>query len=617
MRPFTTIGVSLAVGVAAMVTSCGGGGDAIDRAEDGSNAKPKVVINELRAGSSGWIELYNYGAASVDVSGWKVDDVANGGASPKSIGPAVILPPGGYLAVAFSGINASSLDAVRLVKASGVEVDSHSNFYGGSSIAGKCFGRVPNGGAWSSSSIPCTKGSSNGASGLLLRGTVVRPSGPIEGEVLVVGDTISCVAASCAGKPGASSAAIVDTMGIILPGLVDTHNHILFDIFDETDWSPPKIYDNHDQWPGDARYAAMVAAKQYLNGEQSPGDLGCEMDKYGELKGLVAGTTSIAGAANPANRKCYASLARTIDQTANGLESDKVQVAVLFPTKVKGDAACDNLASGETDSYLVHVGEGVDAKSLGELAKLATVTTEPGCLTVPETVIIHGTAFGSAEMDELADVGMSLVWSPRSNVFLYGGGTDLSKTTNIPLALAKGINVALAPDWSIGGSQNILDELRFANDVDDAEWGDTLTAKELFEMATIHAARALALDAVIGTIEVGKKADLVVISGDRTHPYDALLGATPKEVRMTMVGGVPLYGDVALAAYGPASPGCEEILVCGKKKFLCVAEAASNDKLDQTFAEIRAALGAGLEDYDDLDLSPYDFAPITPLVRCP
>ena len=76
----------------------------------------------------------------------------------------------------------------------------------------------------------------------------------------------------------------------------------------------------------------------------------------------------------------------------------------------------------------------------------------------------------------MAARGMSLVWSPRSNVFLYGGGTDLTKTTNIPLALAKGINVALAPDWSIGGSQNLLDELRFADQVDDTVWGNVIYA---------------------------------------------------------------------------------------------------------------------------------------------
>ena len=150
------------------------------------------------------------------------------------------------------------------------------------------------------------------------------------------GDTIKCVGPtqSCTVQ----GATVVETHGIILPGLIDTHNHILFDIFDESDWTPPKVYANHNQWTSDPRYHAMVDAKQWMNGEgTSTQDLGCEMDKYGELKGLIAGTTSILGAANSTNRACYGSLARTIDQSPNDLGSDKVQVATIFPSASTAD----------------------------------------------------------------------------------------------------------------------------------------------------------------------------------------------------------------------------------------------------------------------------------------
>ncbi len=79
----------------------------------------------------------------------------------------------------------------------------------------------------------------------------------------------------------------------------------------------------------------------------------------------------------------------------------------------------------------------------------------------------------------MATDGMSLTWSPRSNVFLYGGGVDLTKTTDIPLAVAHGLNISIAPDWSIGGSQNVLDELRFAHLVDETEWGMLSSADPL------------------------------------------------------------------------------------------------------------------------------------------
>jgi cytosine/adenosine deaminase-related metal-dependent hydrolase len=268
---------------------------------------------------------------------------------------------------------------------------------------------------------------------------------------------------------------------------------------------------------------------------------------------------------------------------------------------------------------VIHCGEGVDASSLAEFATLGTVTTPDYCLYAPQTTLVHATAFGDAELSVMAQHGMSIGWSARVNVFLYGGGTDLTKNPNIPLALSKGINVALGPDWSIGGSQNLLDEMRYADMIDNTIWGDQITPKMLVQMATKNGAKALGLDAVLGSLEVGKKADLFVIGGDAANPYDAVLAATPIDVRLVMVGGVALYGDTSLAALGPPSPGCEALDICCHTKFACVASQSnsSTDKFGQTYAEIEGALSQGLADYDALGLSQWTFSPITPLVRCP
>ncbi len=455
---------------------------------------------------------------------------------------------------------------------------------------------------------------------VLLRGMVVTPDQAFAGEVLVQGDTLTCVGPTCAGAPGAANATVVDTHGIILPGLVDVHNHILFDIFDERHWAPAQLYTNHNQWVEDVKYDAMLDAKQYLNSEgNSPVELSCEMDKFGELKGLVGGSTTIVGHTG-LNRTCFGTLARTAEQPSNGLGFDKVQVSSLFPPSTSSaDGVCANFQDGDTTAYLIHCGEGVDAASTAEFAELGAVTTSDGCLYAPQTTLVHATAFGDAELTVMAQKGMSLGWSARVNVFLYGGGTDLTKNPNIPLALEKGINVALGPDWSLGGSQNLLDEMRFADQVDGAIWGDVITPKMLLQMATKNGAKALGLDAVLGSLEVGKKADLFVIGGDAANPYDAVLAATPVDVRLVMVGGVALYGDPALVALGPASPGCESVGVCCRTKFACVATPSNSpaDKFGQTYAEIRSLLEQGLAEYDAMQLSPWVWSPMTDLVRCP
>jgi cytosine/adenosine deaminase-related metal-dependent hydrolase len=461
---------------------------------------------------------------------------------------------------------------------------------------------------------------------ILLRGIVVTPDIAFDGEVLVVGGTIACVDIDCSADPDAPNASVVETHGIVMPGMIDTHNHILFGIFDETDWTPMQAYQNHNQWTNEARYDAVVDAKQYLNGESgSPVNVNCEMDKYGELKALVAGTTSVLGAANPANKTCYRTLARTIDQSANGLCGgyppgscpDEIQVATLFPPS-GADGICTNLNDGSTDAFFVHCGEGTNAAALNELTTLFTTSTTDGCLFHTGTTIIHGTAFGDPEFESMAANGMGLVWSPASNVFLYGGGTDLTQTTNVPLALSKGITVALAPDWSMGGSQNLLDELRFADVVDDTEWGDVLSSAELVGMVTKNAAELLAQEGNLGELTVGAIADITVIGLEGPTPWDAIVAAEPEHVRLVMVGGVVLYGDDQLQPLGPANPGCEALDICGTDKFVCVATTGgtSTNLFGQTLTDITTNLTTELAAYDALDLSPWDFSPIVPLVKC-
>ncbi len=253
---------------------------------------------------------------------------------------------------------------------------------------------------------------------------------------------------------------------------------------------------------------------------------------------------------------------------------------------------CTNFGDGDTEAYLIHVGEGLDMRSHNEWSTFEGLAG--GCLVAQQTTITHGTAFKKAEFDKMAAAGMGLTWSPASNVALYGD------TTDIPTALASGLTISLAPDWSMGGSQNLLDELRFAQVWDDARFGDVLSAKDLVRMVTSDAAKVIALDDMLGKIEVGHMADLMVIGGDPMKPYESIVAARPKDVRLVTVGGVVLFGDDQLIDSGPATPGCETVTVCGRDKFICVAEDTSSNLLDQSLMEIEMVLGNALTLLDGL-----------------
>lgn len=461
---------------------------------------------------------------------------------------------------------------------------------------------------------------------LLLRGTVVTPDVAFDGAVLVEGDRIVCAepGALCDAHPSAATASVIVTRGVIAPGFVDTHNHVLFDVFDTSDWNPGRLFQNHDQWTSDARYQALLDVKQCLANDsqgkptwcaQTPygtaaGSLRCEMDKWGELRGLVAGTTSMVGLPGTSSG-CFSSLARSVDVIQNGLGQDKIRTSATFPpSAATATSVCAGYAADTVDAFLVHVGEGIDARSRNEFQTLAGLSN--GCLIAPETVVTHGTAFEQPELETMATAGMKLVWSPASNVFLYGA------TTNVPLARSLGVTVALAPDWSLGGGPTMLDELRFAQAWDAQHWNASLTARDLVTLATSNGARALGLDDRLGRVQAGHLADLVVVPASGGDPWQDLVRSRAHDVRLVMVGGVVLYGDKVLEGAAPAAPGCEALDVCRSPKFLCVATTDATNKLDQTSVQIRDTLETAMQTADALTPGDgFDFAPLAPMFVCP
>ena len=160
----------------------------------------------------------------------------------------------------------------------------------------------------------------------------------------------------------------------------------------------------------------------------------------------------------------------------------------------------------------------------------------------PKGVIIHGITLGATDFAAMAAAGSALVWSPRSNLELHGA------TADVLAALEAGVDVALAPDWAITGSSNILDELKVAWLWNLQHLGGRLSDRDLVDMVTIAPARIAGIDDEVGAIRVGLRADLMVIGGNHNDPYRSLVGATAEDVQLVLIQGVPLYGDRALMA---------------------------------------------------------------------
>jgi hypothetical protein len=218
-------------------------------------------------------------------------------------------------------------------------------------------------------------------------------------------------------------------------------------------------------------------------------------------------------------------------------------------------------------------------------------------------------------------LGAKLVWSPLSNLLLYG------QTTLVYHALKAGVLVSLGTDWSPSGSRNLLSELKIADltlrdarllgpdrelipefaiagkSAEDVEAAERALDEQLVRMVTTNPARTLRWERDVGSIEVGKAADLLVIEGP-THPsreglpnspYRNLIDATERDVRLVLVDGEPLAGDPSIM--NALKPGDFEIVRSEAGGFDKAVDVTKPDvpKGTETLAMIEDSLSLALQ----------------------
>ena len=126
----------------------------------------------------------------------------------------------------------------------------------------------------------------------------------------------------------------------------------------------------------------------------------------------------------------------------------------------------------------------------------------------PKTQCVHMTDLGEQDIDLLQATGAHVIHCPASNMKLASGTCPVNKLR------AKGINVALGTDGAASNnSLNLFNEIRLAALLAKLHTGDAgaLSAQQALSMATINGARAMGMGDTLGSIEVGKFADLVAL----------------------------------------------------------------------------------------------------------
>nr|WP_246377007.1 MULTISPECIES: amidohydrolase family protein [Gluconacetobacter] len=180
---------------------------------------------------------------------------------------------------------------------------------------------------------------------------------------------------------------------------------------------------------------------------------------------------------------------------------------------------------------------------------------------MPQAALIHAVALTPADFDLVAARRASLVWSPRSNLSLYG------QTMDVLAARRRGITIALGSDWLPSGSMNLNRELACAVHFNHSHLHDALSDDALWRMVTLNAARVAGAEKEIGSIAVGKLADLVLFADPAHRGVHAVVRARPQDEMLVLRGGTVLLGRGDLV--DRLRPSCEAIDVPGVSLKLC------------------------------------------------
>lgn len=173
-------------------------------------------------------------------------------------------------------------------------------------------------------------------------------------------------------------------------------------------------------------------------------------------------------------------------------------------------------------------------------------------LASPRLCLAHCIWVSPKEIQMLADYHINVLHCPSANLKLGSG------IAPIPEFLEKGVNVSLGSDGAAcNNNLDIFNEMRLAAFIQKPRLGVTsISAEEVFDMATIGGAKSLGLSDKIGSIEPGKKADLVVLDLNKVHSIPAddiyaqiVYSSKASSVQHVMVDGKWLVYDQKVQSY--------------------------------------------------------------------
>jgi cytosine/adenosine deaminase-related metal-dependent hydrolase len=420
-----------------------------------------------------------------------------------------------------------------------------------------------------------------------LRGRVVTmdPAHTVldDGVVWIAGNRIKFVTPFGPPAPqGFAASDVKESGGTIYPGLIELHNHLSYNCLKL--WRVPQLYANRDQWTRHPDYRKLISGPARTLGATD--GYPAALVRYVEAKCLLCGVTTSQGITLQSLHlsRFYKGVVRNVEvKTLPELPAASAKIG-----DVEARDASKFLARlRKLKCMILHLAEGRDPIARSHFTDLKLA--DGSWALAPSLVGIHCSALKAGDFDVMAKYKVGMVWSPLSNLLLYG------ETADIAAAKAAGVDISLGSDWSPSGSKNLLAELKIAKAASDMA-GGVFSDRELVELVTTTPAKRLDWGVNLASLEAEKIADLIVVAGFGGDPYRHLIEANEDDLRLVMINGVMRVATSKLMS-GAADP---EAWTLGAKPVVLnlldedcdplvagVTLAGAKSKLEEGLARIR------------------------------
>lgn len=383
-----------------------------------------------------------------------------------------------------------------------------------------------------------------------------------KGWIAIEADRIVAIGSMTEDIPPAASQVVDATGCLVLPGLINAHTHLPMSLFrglaDDLPliaWLQDHIFPAESAFiaPETVRYATLLSCAEMLlsgtttccDGYFLESDVARAVQDSGMRAVVGQGVIDHPAPGVPDPRRNIEA-ARSFLSECEGLCS-RIRPSLFChspytcseETLLRTKALCREIGArfqihvAETQWEQEHLMNTTGTTPIGYLDRLG--------LLDPDTLLVHAIWVDEGDIERIHRSGASVVHAAQSAMKLGSGIAPIERY------IALGIPTALGTDGS--ASNNTLDMFREMDITAKlhkiANWNPTvLNSRTVIEMATIQAARAIGLEREIGSIEVGKKADIVILDAAKPHlaplyhpESQVVYAARGADVRDTMVDG--------------------------------------------------------------------------------